>query len=143
MIVKQLSVFIENKKGRLSEALNALSATGIDISALSLADTTDFGVLRLIVDDPEKAKTVLTEQGIFVRINHVLAVPMNDVPGGAGAVLKLLAANDLNVEYMYAFVGRVSGKALTVLRTDDSARAENVLHAGGYGTVAPADIYRI
>ena len=143
MIVKQLSVFIENKKGRLSEALNALSATGIDISALSLADTTDFGVLRLIVDDPEKAKTVLTEQGIFVRINHVLAVPMNDVPGGAGAVLKLLAANDLNVEYMYAFVGRVSGKALTVLRTDDSARAENVLHAGGYGNVAPADIYRI
>ncbi len=143
MIVKQLSVFIENKKGRLSEALDALSGAKIDISALSLADTADFGVLRLIVDDPEKAKAVLTEHGVFVRINNVLAVPMDDVPGGAGAVVKLLAENDLNVEYMYAFVGRVSGKALTVLRTCDSARAEAVLSAGGYSNVAAADIYRI
>ncbi len=143
MIIKQLSVFIENKKGRLSDALSALSENGINISALSLADTTDFGVLRLIVDDPEKAKAILMESGIFVRINHVLAIAMDDKPGGACAVLRLLADNDLAVEYMYAFVGRVSGKALTVLRTNDTARAENILHAGGYGAVAAADIYRI
>ncbi|MBP3436702.1 MAG: amino acid-binding protein [Clostridia bacterium] len=143
MLIKQLSVFLENKQGKLRAALQVLADKGVNISALSLADTSDFGILRLIVDDPEKAKEVLTETGVVVLISHVLAIAMDDVPGGMAEILHQLADAELNIEYMYACVGRQSGKALTIMRLDDTKRAEELLSKGKHGQVNPSDIYRL
>lgn len=143
MIIKQLSVFLENKTGRLYAACEQLAENTIDISALSLADTAEFGVLRLIVDDPEKAKTVLNNSGIVVKISHVVAVAMDDVPGGAVAILKELSKEGLSIEYMYACVGKVSGKALMIIRTDDNDKADKILREAGYNKIEPKDIYRL
>ena len=143
MIIKQLSVFVENKKGRLVAITEALSKADVDISALSLADTSDFGVLRLIVDKPEEAKAALKEEGVVVKITEVVAAVMDDQPGGVAATLRVLHDNDVDVEYMYACVGKTTGKALVVIKPSDVAAAENALTANGYGKVSPADIYRI
>ena len=143
MIIKQLSVFLENKQGRLCSAVDVLAKNDINISALSLADTTDFGIVRLLVDQPEKAQAVLSASGVVVRITNVIAIAMNDNPGGAVEVLHCLSEAALNVEYIYACVGRVSGKALMVIRVDDEEVAEQVLHAHGYNDINPADVYRI
>lgn len=143
MIIKQLSVFVENKKGRLYAITQVLADNDIDISALSLADTSDFGVLRLIVNKPEEAKAALKESGVVVKITDVVAVVMNDAPGGVAGALKVFADNDVNVEYMYACVGKTTGKALMVVRTDDIPRAEEVLDKAGYALANPADIYRV
>lgn len=143
MIIQQLSIFLENKPGRLFAAVDVLADHDIDISALALADTAEYGILRLIVDQPERAKEVMSETGIIVKTNKVIAVAMTDAPGGAVGILRLLAGKGINVEYMYACVGKVSGQALMVIRTDDLTGAEQVLQAGGFGEVNPADIYRL
>jgi hypothetical protein len=110
---------------------------------LSIAETEGFGILRLIVDQPDRAKEVLMDAGIVVRISEVLAIAMDDAPGGAVGILHLLSEAGLNIEYMYACVGRQSGKAIMVVRTDDIDLAEDILHRGGYGDVSPADVYRL
>lgn len=143
MIIRQLSVFLENKPGRLSAAVDVLAENGVNISALSLADTSEYGILRLIVDQPEKAKEALSQTGVIVRLTHVSAIAMKDVPGGAGSILHSLSQAGLNIEYMYAFVGKVSGKALTVIRTDNVEKAEMILKECGHSDINPADIYRI
>lgn len=143
MIIRQLSVFLENKPGRLSAAVDVLAENGVNISALSLADTSEYGILRLIVDQPEKAKEALSQTGVIVRLTHVSAIAMEDVPGGAGSILHSLSQAGLNIEYMYAFVGKVSGKALTVIRTDNVEKAEMILKECGHSDINPADIYRI
>ncbi len=143
MTVRQLSVFLENKPGRLCAATDILAKEGINLSALTLADTSEFGILRLIVDQPDRAKEVLMDAGIVVRISEVLAIAMDDAPGGAVGILHLLSEAGLNIEYMYACVGRQSGKAIMVVRTDDIDLAEDILHRGGYGDVSPADVYRL
>jgi len=142
MIVKQLSVFLENKQGRLCAATDVLAKNGINISALSLADTAEFGILRLIVDRPDEARRVLMEEGIVVRVSDVIAVAMDDTPGGAMDILHALAQAGINVEYLYASIGR-SGKALMIVRVDDNENAERVLHDGGFHDVHPSEIYRI
>ena len=143
MTVRQLSVFLENKPGRLCAATDILAKEGINLSALTVADTAEFGILRLIVDQPDRAREVLMEAGIVVRISDVLAIAMDDAPGGAVGILHLLSEAGLNVEYMYACVGRQSGKAIMVVRTDDVELAEEILRRGGYGDVNPADVYRL
>lgn len=143
MTVRQLSVFLENKPGRLCAATDILAKEGINLSALTVADTAEFGILRLIVDQPDRAREVLMEAGIVVRISDVLAIAMDDAPGGAVGILHLLSEAGLNIEYMYACVGRQSGKAIMVVRTDDIELAEEILHRGGYGDVNPADVYRL
>ena len=143
MIIRQLSVFLENKPGRLCAATDTLAKNDIDISALTLADTSEFGILRLLVDQPDRAREVLTESGVIVRISEVIAVAMEDAPGGAGGILHLLSEAGLNVEYMYACVGKLTGKALMVIRTDDLDLAADILHRAGYGDVNPAEVYRI
>ncbi len=143
MLVKQLSVFLENKRGKLHDVIDILAKNGVDISALSLADTSDFGILRLIVDRPETAQKSLMDDGIIVSITDVVAVAMNDVPGGALGILNILANNDINIDYMYACVGKVTGKALMVLRVEDNELTERILFNNGYSNVNPADIYRI
>jgi hypothetical protein len=143
MIIRQLSVFLENKPGRLCAATDTLAKNDIDISALTLADTSEFGILRLLVDQPDRARDVLTESGVVVRISEVIAVAMEDAPGGAGGILHLLSEAGLNVEYMYACVGKLTGKALMVIRTDDLDLAADILHRAGYGDIDPAEVYRI
>lgn len=143
MIIKQLSVFVENKKGRLQAITQVLAENDIDISALSLADTEAFGVLRLIVNKPEEAKAVLNAEGVVVKITDVLAVVMDDRPGGVAGALKVFFENDISVEYMYACVGKTAGKALMIVKADDNDKAEEVLSSAGYALANPADIYRI
>ncbi|MDO5448847.1 MAG: hypothetical protein Q4F70_04495 [Clostridia bacterium] len=143
MIIKQLSVFVENRRGRLVSIAETLAKADVDISALSLADTSDFGVLRLIVDKPEAAKAALNEEGVVVKITDVVAAVMDDQPGGVAATLRVLQDSDIDVEYMYACVGKTTGKALVVIKPSDVSAAEDALTAGGYGAISPSDIYRI
>lgn len=127
-MIKQLSVFVENKFGRLAAVTEVLAKNNIDINALSLADTSDFGILRLVVDKPEEAAVALTEHGVTVKCTEVIAAAMDDCPGGLASILDTLTNEKINIEYMYAFMGKTEGKAWTVMRVDDSERAEKVLH---------------
>ncbi len=132
MKIKQLSVFLENKKARLCAAADLLAQNGINIRALSLADTSEFGILRLIVDQPERGRDVLREAGIVVRVTNVLALSMSDVPGGTLGVLKVLAECGINVEYMYACVGQTSGKAFMIMQVEDQEATETILRRHGF-----------
>ena len=143
MIIKQLSIFLENKKGRLSAVLQTLAENDVDISALSLAETADYGVLRLIVSDPEKGREVLKNSGVTVRITNVIAVAVDDTPGGAAKAIAVLAENDIAIEYMYACIGMADGKALMVCRVEDPVRTETVLEEHGLNAHKLKEIYRI
>ncbi len=131
MFIKQLSIFVENKAGRLQAIIDKLGENGINISALSIADTTDFGILRIIADDNEKAKKVLSEIGVVSKSTDVIAVYIDDRTGGLAEVLKIVTNAGISIEYMYAFLGRTEGKALMVLKADDEALAEKVLTENG------------
>ncbi len=124
--MKQLSVFVENKIGRLSAVLNILKENNIDISALSLADTSEYGILRLVVDKPDEAVAALKESGIMVKCTQVIAAAMEDAPGGLAYLLSVLSDANIGIEYMYAFIGKDEGKAWTVLRVDDIETATEV-----------------
>jgi len=136
MIVDQISVFIENKPGTLAEVTGILGDADIDLRALSLADTANFGVLRLIVDDPNHALSLLREAGFVVSVTQTLAVPIRDVPGGLAKVLKILAEEKVSVEYAYAFISRKQGNAYVILRVGDNERARDLL--AGHGINMPA-----
>ena len=140
MFVKQLSVFVENKFGRISEIINALAENSIDISALSLADTSEFGILRLIVDKPELAVDVLKEEGVIVKISDILAIAIDDTPGGLAKALNVLTEANVVIEYMYAFIGKADGKAMTVIRVDDEPKAIEALKNGGVALLTTEDI---
>jgi len=141
MQINQLSIFIENKSGRLMEIMDVLGANGIDISALSLADTTDFGVLRMIVNDPEKAKQALKESGVIVKTTPVIALPVEDTPGGLAKVLSLLREENVSVEYMYAFCTRTDGRAAMVLRVDDAEKAQKVFSQKGMTDISADNLF--
>ena len=130
MAITQLSVFLENRPGQLAAAVRCISDAGINIRALSLADTKDFGLLRLIVDDIPKAKAVLSERSIVLE-TPVIAARMDDVSGALDRILRLLETTQINVEYMYAFTGAAAGSAYVVLRVDDAEAAEQALAEGG------------
>ena len=140
MFIRQLSIFVENKKGGLAEVLAELGEKGIDICALSLADNTDFGVLRLIVDDVEKAERILTDHGVIVKVNEVLGLAVNDTPGGLATALAALNADGIAIEYMYAFVGENDKHAMVVLRTDDNKKALAALQAANISILTESDI---
>ena len=127
MRVEQISVFLENRAGRLAEITRVLGDAGVNIRALSLADTSDFGILRLIVSDNEKAKQALKEQGFTVGKTSVVAVEVEDRPGGLNRILEILSKGDVNVEYMYAFVQHSGANALMIFRFDDIDAAVKVL----------------
>ncbi len=127
MFVKQLTVFVENKSGRVSDILDALGKANIDISALSIADTSDYGLMRMITDEPQKAKEILDGAGVAVKITDALAVPIENRPGGLADAMKRLKDGGVSVEYLYAFVGRKDGGALVVLKTDDNEKADKLL----------------
>ena len=127
MYITQLSVFVENKTGRLSEILDELTAHNINIRALSMADTEKFGILRMIVDNTEKAGEILKASGVIVKNTPVIAIDIDDTPGGLGAVIAKLSANDVAVEYLYAFLSKDSPHAKVVLKVNDTAKAEELL----------------
>lgn len=118
MKIKQLSIFLENKKGRLYGALNVLAEYNINICALTIADTSDFGILRLIVPEPKKAQKILEGNGFIVKINEVVPVEMQDQPGGLTSILKVLNDYNINLDYLYAVTSH-SDKAMLLLRTED------------------------
>ena len=140
--MKQLSVFVENKVGRLSSVLNILKDNDIDISALSLADTSDYGILRLVVDKPEEAMEALKESGVMVKCTQVIAAAMDDAPGGLAYLLSILTEANVGIEYMYAFIGKAEGKAWTVLRVDDVDMATVVFKKNGVAIHDDHDNYR-
>ncbi len=138
MRVEQISVFLENKAGRLSEVCRILGQADINIRALSLADTTDFGILRLIVNDTAKAKATLKEKGFTVGRTDVVAVEVPDRPGGLAQVLGILEEHEINVEYMYAFVQQSGANAVIIFRFDDLDMAAGKLQEAGV-TVLPGE----
>ncbi len=143
MEVKQISVFLENKKGRLWEAMNVLATSRINIRALSIADTSEFGILRLIVPSPQKARTALEQSGFVVRENDVIAVGVSDRPGGLASVLKILTDAGINIEYLYAFVEKRGKKAVVVLRTDSIGKGKKALAKAGVTVLSPRQVYSL
>jgi hypothetical protein len=143
MKLKQISVFLENRKGRLWEALDALAKADINIRALSIADTSEFGILRLIVPDPDKAKKILAKGSFTVRENNVVAVEVADSPGGLADCLKVLSDSDINVEYLYAFVQKSGEKAVVVLRTENTDAGIKALKAGGIPILSAEQVYAL
>jgi hypothetical protein len=127
MKVKQLSIFMENRAGRMAEIARQLGEARINIRALSLADTSDFGILRLIVNDVDKAMKILKDSGHTVSLTEVVAVEVPDSPGGLASVLEPLRDAGVNVEYMYAFVEKATDKAVVIFRFEDADEAVKVL----------------
>ncbi|MCS7215341.1 MAG: ACT domain-containing protein [Thermodesulfovibrio sp.] len=131
MKIKQISIFLENKRGRLYEALKALAEEGINIRALSIADTSEFGILRLIVTDPEKTKEILEKNEFTVKLTNVVAIAVKDKPGGLAEALKYLYDANINIEYIYAFVEKSGEKAVVVLRTENLDKTISILQEKG------------
>lgn len=144
-LTKQVSVFLENKSGRLSEVCRTLGANSVNIRALCIADTSDFGILRMIVDKPDESVACLRDSGFSVGETHVLAVRIPDVPGGLGCVLRLMEDRAINVEYMYAFFTTVQGDALVVFRVSDEhiSAVVEVLEAAGIPILAAEQVYGV
>ena len=140
MFIKQLSIFVENKTGGIAEILTELGEKGIDIRALSLADTTDFGILRMIVSDVSAAEAILREHGVAVKVTDVLGLAVDDRPAGLAGALAALNRDGIAIEYMYAFVGDNDQHAMVVLRTDDDAKALSVLTAAGVTVLGESDV---
>ncbi|MDA8104164.1 MAG: ACT domain-containing protein [Nitrospiraceae bacterium] len=143
MKVEQISIFLENKSGRLADVAEVLAKAGINIRALSLADTTDFGILRLIVNDTEKAKQVLKDNGFTVGKTEVIAVEVPDRPGGLGHILAVMKEQGINVEYMYAFVQRSGGNAVIIFRFDEIEKAIAALQKSGVVILKGEEVYAL
>ena len=143
MVIKQLSIFVENKAGRLAEITATIAAAGIDIRALSIADTTNFGILRLIVDKPDVAEKALREAGLTVSLTNVIAVGIPDRPGGFAVAMKALADEKVDIEYMYAFISRDEGRACVILRVGDNDAAIAALQKSGVEILTPEKIYSL
>ncbi len=131
MSIKQLSIFVENRKGSLSKITDHLAELDIDMKALSVADTPDYGILRLIVSDTQRAVEELKKDGQIAMVTEVTAAAISDEPGRLAEVLHILAAADINLEYLYAFISRHDNNAYVVLRVPDNAAAEAVLSQNG------------
>lgn len=143
MNVRQISVFLENRAGRLAEVGRQLGQGGVNIRALALADTSDFGILRLICDDVEKAVDILRGSGHTVSLSDVLAVEITDQPGGLAQVLECLENDSLNVEYMYAFVEKSSDKAVVIFRIEEADKAVQSLSKAGISVLDPEVVYTL
>jgi hypothetical protein len=143
MHVEQISIFIENKSGRLAEVARLLGEAGVNIRALSLADTSDFGILRLLVNDRDKAKQVLKENGFTVSKTEVVAIEVPDRPGGLSEILQTLDNESINVEYMYAFVERCGENAVIIFRFDETEKAIKVLLGKGFNVLDGERLYQM
>ena len=143
MLIDQISIFVANQPGRLTEITSLLAEAGIDIRALSLADTTDFGILRLIVSDPAGAEAALKTHGLTVRKTKVIAAKLDDTPGALHRVLKILTDRGISVEYAYAFITRKNDDACVILRVEDNETAVQSLSENGVKLLEAEQIYKI
>jgi hypothetical protein len=134
MSIQQISVFLENRAGQLAEITKVLADAGLDLRAISIAETADYGVLRMIVDDAQKAKMILLDSGYIMSVTPVLAVAVPDSPGGVASVLALLAEGKIDIEYMYSLFTHVEGKAYMVFRVSDEAKFKALLDSHGIQT---------
>jgi hypothetical protein len=143
MKVEQISVFLENKSGRLAEVTGTLAKAGVNIRALSLADTADFGILRLIVNDTDKAKQVMKDSGFTVAKTEVIALEVPDSPGGLAGILSTLDKAGVNVEYMYAFVQHSGNNAIIIFRFDELDKAARILKEAGVRVLPADEVYAL
>lgn len=143
MAIKQLSVFVPNEAGELVKITDALEKANIDIRAMSIADTQDFGILRLIVSDTDKAKATLTESECLATTNEVVTVAISDEPGALSKVLRILSENNVSLEYMYAFIASETDSAFVVLRVEDNEKAETILKNKGIRIITDDDIAKL
>jgi len=141
--IKQISIFMENKSGRMARVAKALGDAGVNIRALTIAEAGDFGVVRMVVDDTEKGYKVLREEGFTVSETEVLAVAIQDSPGGLFEIANTLGENEINVDYAYAFVTAKAERAMLILRVDDIKRATEVLNEAGVRVATKAEIQNI
>lgn len=142
MKLQQVSVFLENKTGRLNSVIHTLAAAGINITTLTLADTQQFGILRLIIENWQEAKAVLEEAGAVVRVTDVLALEVKDEPGGLAAILSTVHEVGVGVEYMYAFTVKAREHAVLIFRFDDMDRAIEALCGHGVHLISPAQLFK-
>ena len=140
MRIRQISIFLENKPGQLSAICRALADADVNIATLSLADTADFGIVRMIVDDHSQAESVLEEKGHIVNVREVIAVCVPDRPGGMAEVMQVLDKAGVNIEYSYAFAFHRGEKAVLVFRFSDNDKAESALKAAGYTTLGENEV---
>lgn len=143
MCVKQLNVFLENQYGRLAEVTGNLTKANIDIRALYIADTTAFGILRMIVDKPDEAINVMQEAGFAVSLTDVIAIAISDKPGTLDRALGVLSENEISLEYLYAFVGRASSDAVVVIRVDNYESALKILNDNDVKVLSAEEVYGI
>ena len=141
MTVRQISVFLENKSGRLLDVTRRLGEGGVNIRALCVADTSEFGVVRLIVDDPRKAHELLEEQGLTVKETIVIAVEVSDRPGGLSAVIKPLVEQEMNIEYLYCFLEKSADNAVVIIRVEEADQAIGALNAAGFRCIPAEELY--
>lgn len=142
-MVKQISVFVENASGKLAKVTTALAEGGVNIRALSIADTTDFGILRMIVEDPDKTVELLKAKNIMVKSTEVIVVEMDDVPGGLNKALCLLRDKEVMLEYLYAFAGKKNNEAYVIMKTDNEQEAVEALTAGGIRVLTAKEVYAL
>jgi hypothetical protein len=140
MGIKQVSVFVENKKGSLHEITDLLAKAKVDLRSMCIADTSDYGIVRMIADDAERAQKVLCEAGHTANIRTVTAFAVPDEPGGLAKALNILESNGVNIEYLYALITTATDKAYTVMRSDNTDKAEEVLRANGIELLDEAHI---
>ena len=142
-MAKQISVFLENKAGRLAHVTRVLGDAQVNIRALSIADTSDFGILRLIVNDPDKAYRIMKEQGFTVSQTEVIAVLLPDRPGSLASVLERMAEENINIEYLYAFLGTKDGDALIIFKVEDMERAKEAFDKQGIRFIDEKRLYEL
>lgn len=143
MAIKQITVFVQNKKGTVVSVTDVLSKNNVNLRALSIAETEDFGILRLIVNDEQKAEKVLMENGYLIKVIDVLGVKIGDEPGKLTAALDILDKANINVEYLYAFMARTEKHAYVVLRVEENEEAEAALKNAGFKMIREADISKL
>ena len=143
MAIKQLTVFVQNKKGAIVSITDILAKNNVNLRALSIAETEDFGILRLIVNDDKTAERVLSEQGYLIKTVDVVGVKIGDAPGKLTSALDVLDKADINVEYLYAFMARTEKHAYVVLRVEDNITAETALENAGFHLITEADINKL
>lgn len=142
MPIKQISIFVENKQGRLADITAILAKNNIDIRALSIADTTDFGILRMIVSDPEGALKAIRDEGLTASVTDVLGIGIPDEPGGFASAIKVLSNAGISVEYAYAFITPEKGHAYVIIRVEDNNLASDVLNGAGIRLIEQTDIFQ-
>ena len=143
MAIKQLTVFVENKQGAIVSITETLSKHNINLRALSIAETQEFGILRLIVDNEATAEKILAEAGYLIKITDVVGVKISDEPGKLSEALKVLDENKINMEYLYAFMTRTEKHAYVVIRVEDNVSAEASLKNAGFKIVTEADVDKL